>query len=115
RSGSISIAYQVYGDGPRDVVVVPGWISHLDLAWQSPQYVEFINALASFSRVIMFDKRVTGLSDRDVGDSTLEERMDDMRAVLDAVGSKRCTVLGSSEGGTLSILFAASYPERTEK
>jgi class 3 adenylate cyclase/pimeloyl-ACP methyl ester carboxylesterase len=112
KSGDISIAYQVVGDGPLDFVVVPGWISNVDFAWEDPLYGEWVGRLAAFSRVILFDKRGTGLSDRDVGDSTLEERMDDLRAVLAAVGSERAAVMGFSEGGALSMLFAATYPQR---
>lgn len=112
RSGDVSIAYQVIGDGPFDLVLVPGWISNVDFAWEDPAYGEWIDRLAAFSRVIVFDKRGTGLSDRDVGDSTLEERMDDLRAVLAAADSERAAVFGFSEGGALSMLFAATYPER---
>jgi class 3 adenylate cyclase len=114
KSGDVSIAYQVVGDGPLDLVVVPGWISNVDFAWEDPLYGEWVRQLAAFSRVILFDKRGTGLSDRDVGDSTLEERMDDLRAVLAAVGSDRAAVMGFSEGGPLSMLFAATYPERVQ-
>jgi class 3 adenylate cyclase len=112
KSGDISIAYQVVGEGPLDFVIVPGWISNVDFAWEDPLYANWVQRMASFSRLILFDKRGTGLSDRDVGDSTLEERMDDLRAVLAAVGSERAAVMGYSEGGALSILFAATYPER---
>src|SRR5437879_1012811 len=112
RSGEVNIAYQVVGDGPFDLVVVPGWISNVDFAWEDPLYGDWVQRLAAFSRVILFDKRGTGLSDRDVGDSTLEERMDDLRAVLAAAGSERAAVMGFSEGGPLSMLFAATYPER---
>ena len=112
RSGDVSIAYQVVGDGPFDLVVVPGWISNVDFAWEDPLYGEWVRRLTAFSRVILFDKRGTGLSDRDVGDSTLEERMDDLRAVLAAAGSERAALVGFSEGGSLAILFAATYPER---
>src|SRR6185503_20358155 len=94
KSGDISIAYQVVGDGPLDLVVVPGWISNVDFAWEDPAYGPWVERLAAFSRVILFDKRGTGLSDRDVGASTLEERMDDLRAVLTAVGSERAAVMG---------------------
>jgi pimeloyl-ACP methyl ester carboxylesterase len=114
KSGDINIAYQVIGNGPLDLVVVPGWISHLDLWWESSSYAAWVKRLASYSRVILFDKRGTGLSDRDVGDSTLEDRMDDLRAVLDAAGSQRAAVFGYSEGGPLSMLFAATYPERVQ-
>jgi len=111
KSGDVNIAYQVIGDGPFDLVVVPGWISNVDFAWEDPLYGDWVRRLAAFSRVIVFDKRGTGLSDRDVGDSTLEERMDDLRAVLAAAGSERAAVMGFSEGGALSILFAATYPQ----
>ena len=113
RSGDLNIAYQVLGDGPPDLVYVPGWVSHLEYGWENPIYARFFERLGSFCRLILFDKRGTGLSDRDVGYPTLEERMDDVRAVMDAVGSERAAVLGASEGGSLSILFAATYPERT--
>ena len=112
KSGDVNIAYQVVGEGPFDLVVVPGWISNVDFAWEDPFYGDWVQRLAAFSRVILFDKRGTGLSDRDVGDSTLEERMDDLRAVLEAAGSERAAVMGFSEGGPLSMLFAATYPER---
>jgi class 3 adenylate cyclase/pimeloyl-ACP methyl ester carboxylesterase len=114
-SGDISIAFQVFGDGPVDLVIVPGFISHVDLHWQQLGFREWMERLASFARVIVFDKRGTGASDRDVGDSTLEERMDDVRAVLDAAGSKRAAVLGYSEGGPLAILLAAAYPARVSE
>lgn len=100
------------GNGPLDLIVVPGWISHLDLHWDMPGFEEWTRRLSEFCRVVLFDKRGTGLSDRDVGDSTIEDRMDDLRAVLDAVGSERAAVLGFSEGGSLATLFAATYPER---
>jgi class 3 adenylate cyclase len=115
RSGDISIAYQVVGSGGIDLVIVPGFISHVDLLWHQTGYPEWMERLASFARVITFDKRGTGASDRDVGDSTLEERMDDLRAVLDAVGSQRTAVFGFSEGGALAVLFAAAYPERVSE
>jgi pimeloyl-ACP methyl ester carboxylesterase len=113
-SGDISVAYQVFGDGPSDVVVVPGWLSNLDLFWEEPHFVRFFQGLASFSRVLLFDKRGTGLSDRTTGTPTLEERMDDVRAVMDAVGSERATLFGYSEGGPMCALFAATYPEREQ-
>jgi pimeloyl-ACP methyl ester carboxylesterase len=112
KSGDVSIAYQVVGDGPIDLIVVPGWISHLDLHWEMLGFEEWVRRLARFCRVILFDKRGCGLSDRDVGDSTLEERMDDLRAVLDAVRSERTAVLGFSEGGSLAMVFSATCPER---
>ncbi len=113
KSGDISIAYQVLGDGPPDLVYVPGWISHIEYAWESPAYAHFFRRLSAFSRLILFDKRGTGLSDREVGYPTLEERMDDVRAVMDAVGSERAAIFGMSEGGNMSMLFAATYPKRT--
>jgi pimeloyl-ACP methyl ester carboxylesterase len=114
RSGEISIAYQVVGDKPFDLIWVPGWISNVEESWEVPEYAHFLHRLASFSRLILFDKRGTGLSDRVSDDRlpTLEQRMDDVRAVLDAVGSERAAVFGASEGGNLSILFAATHPER---
>jgi pimeloyl-ACP methyl ester carboxylesterase/class 3 adenylate cyclase len=112
RSGELNIAYQVLGDGSFDVVLVPGFISHLDLQWGVPIIHEFFERLASFSRLILFDKRGTGLSDPVAGPAPLEERMDDLRAVMDAAGSERAAIVGISEGGPLAILFAASYPER---
>jgi pimeloyl-ACP methyl ester carboxylesterase len=113
KSGDVHIAYQVVGDGPIDVVFVPGFISHLEMAWEEPGIAHTYGRLASFSRLILFDKRGTGLSDRRVGLPTLEERMDDVRAVMGAVGSERAALFGISEGGSMSLLFAATYPERT--
>ena len=112
QSGEISIAYQVLGAGSLDLLVVPGFISHLEQAWEEPAYSQFLRRLASFSRLILFDKRGTGLSDRIAGIPTLEERMDDVRAVMDATDSKRAALFGISEGGPMSVLFAATYPER---
>jgi len=112
RSGELNIAYQVLGEGPLDVVFVPGVISHLDLQWGIPGAQRFFGRLASFSRVILFDKRGTGLSDPIAGPAPLEERMDDLRAVMDAAGSKRAAIVGLSEGGPLAVLFSATYPER---
>jgi pimeloyl-ACP methyl ester carboxylesterase len=113
RSGDVNIAYQVVGEGPIDVVLVPGFISHLELDWEDPRSAHFLSRLASFSRLIRFDKRGTGLSDRPGGLPDLETRMDDVRAVLDTVGSERTVLFGYSEGGPMSILFAGTYPERT--
>jgi pimeloyl-ACP methyl ester carboxylesterase len=115
RSGGVHIAYQVLGEGPFDLVHVSGWVSNLEHAWQEPSYARFLNRLASFSRVIRFDKRGTGLSDP-VPESalpTLEQRMDDVRAVMDAVNSERAALIGYSEGGPMCALFAATYPNRT--
>jgi pimeloyl-ACP methyl ester carboxylesterase len=113
RSGDLSIAYQVVGSGDLDLVVSPGFVSHLEWAWQEPGLREFLERLASFSRLLLFDKRGTGLSDPVVGPATLEERVDDLRAVLDAAGSEQAAVLGVSEGGAMAMLFAAQHPERT--
>ncbi|MBI4260034.1 MAG: adenylate/guanylate cyclase domain-containing protein [Actinobacteria bacterium] len=115
RSGDVNVAYQVVGDGPFDLVYVPGWVSHIELAWEEPHMARFLRRLASFSRLILFDKRGTGMSDPVPVDRppTLEERMDDVRAVMDAVGSERAAILGHSEGGNMSLLFAATYPQRT--
>ena len=115
RSGDLSIAYQVVGDGPFDLVYVPGWVSNIELMWEEPGLARFLERLASFSRLILFDKRGTGLSDPVPTDGlpTLEERMDDVRAVMDAVGSERAALLGHSEGGNMCVLFTATYPERT--
>ncbi len=115
RSGSVNIAYQVVGNGPLDLVFVMGWVSHLEYFWEEPSFARFLNRLASFSRLILFDKRGTGLSDRvpETELPTLEQRMDDVRAVMDAVGSQRAALLGVSEGGPMCALFAATHPERT--
>jgi pimeloyl-ACP methyl ester carboxylesterase len=112
RSGDVSIAYSVLGDGPFDLVWTPGALSHLDLVWEDEQRARFLQKLASFARVITFDKRGTGLSDRVVGMPDLETRMDDIRAVMDAAGSESAAVSGVSEGGPMALLFAATYPER---
>jgi class 3 adenylate cyclase len=115
KSGDVHIAYQVVGDGPLDLVYVPGWVSHVEYQWENPRLARAFERLASYSRLILFDKRGTGLSDR-VPDSalpTLEERMDDVRAVMDAAGSERAALFGTSEGGPMSLLFASTYPERT--
>lgn len=112
RSGDVHIAYQVVGDGPMDLVFSPSPVSNLEVAWEWPPFARFLNRLASFSRLILFDKRGTGLSDRVTDAPTLEERMDDVRAVMDAVGSRRAAIFGTSEGGPLALLFAATYPER---
>ncbi len=114
RSGDVRIAYQVVGNGPLDLIFVPGFISNLDLAWDEPNRAHFFTRLAAFRRLILFDKRGTGLSDRVGNVPTLEERMDDVRAVMDAAGSNRAALVGISEGGAMSMLFAASYPDRTD-
>ena len=115
RSADVNIAYQVVGDGPLDLVLVPGWVSQVEAMWDEPTHEAFLRRLASFSRLIVFDKRGTGLSDRVSVDRlpTLDDRMDDVRAVMDAAGSERAALFGTSEGGVMSALFAATYPQRT--
>jgi class 3 adenylate cyclase len=112
RSGDVHVAYQVVGDGPVDIVFVEGFVTNRHVVWEEPSYRRFVERLGSFARVILFDKRGMGLSDR-VQAGTLEERMDDVRAVMDAVGSERAALIGESEGGPMSMLFAASFPQRT--
>ena len=116
RSGTVNIAYQVVGSGPIDLVFVMGWVSHLEYFWNEPSFARFLTRLASMARLICFDKRGTGLSDAVPVDQlpTLEQRLDDVRAVMEAAGSERAVLLGVSEGGPLCSLFAATYPERTE-
>jgi pimeloyl-ACP methyl ester carboxylesterase len=115
RSDGLHIAYQVVGDAPLDLVFIPGWVSNVEECWELPALAAFLERLASFSRLILFDKRGTGLSDRTPIENLpgLEERMDDVRAVLDAVGSEQAALFGHSEGGSMSVLFAATYPQRT--
>jgi len=113
KSGDVNIAYQVTGEGPFDLVFVPGFVTHLELHWKMPTFAPFLADLSSFCRLIRFDKRGTGMSDPVSGAPTLETRMDDVRAVMDAVGSERAAFYGLSEGAAMSILFAATYPERT--
>jgi len=113
KSGDVNIAYQVSGEGPFDLVFVPGYVTHLELHWAIPSFAPFLERLSSFCRLIRFDKRGTGMSDRVSGAPTLETRMDDVRAVMDAVGSRRAAFYGLSEGAAMSLLFAATYPERT--
>ncbi|SFN42185.1 adenylate/guanylate cyclase domain-containing protein [Variovorax sp. OV329] len=113
KSGEVSIAYQVVGGGPVDLVLVPGWLSNIECFWEEPHVVRFLSALASFTRLIIFDKRGTGLSDRVTHMPSLETRMDDLRAVMSAARSERAIVCGYSEGGPLCALFAATYPSRT--
>jgi class 3 adenylate cyclase len=112
RSGELNIAYQVVGDGPADLLMIPGWFSHLALDWEEPAWVRWCERLASFARVIRFDKRGTGMSDRPSGIPTPDERMADARAVMDAAGLTSAHVLGWSEGGPLGILLAVAHPER---
>jgi pimeloyl-ACP methyl ester carboxylesterase len=113
RSGDVNIAYQVIGDGPLDLVFVMGWVSHLEYFWREPRFARFLTRLASFTRLILIDKRGTGLSDRVAELPSLEQRMDDVRAVMEAAGSRRAALLGVSEGGPMCSLFAATYPEKT--
>jgi pimeloyl-ACP methyl ester carboxylesterase len=115
KSGDVNIAYQVVGEGSFDLVYVPGWISNVELMWDDPAHAHLLRRLSGFSRVLLFDKRGTGLSDPVSLDRlpTLEQRMDDLRAVMDAAGSTSAALFGSSEGGLMSVLFAATYPERT--
>ena len=113
RSGGLSIAYQLTGSGPCDLVLISGFVSHLELDWAEARHAHFLERLGSFARLIRFDKRGTGLSDRPGGLPDLETRMDDVRAVMDAVGSERAVLFGYSEGGPMAVLFAATYPERT--
>ena len=112
KSGDISIAYQVVGDGPIDLVLALGYATHLEIQWESPQLARFLERLASFSRLIVFDKRGSGLSDPVADAPTLEQRIDDVRAVMDAAGSEQAALLGISEGGPMCVLFAATHPER---
>ncbi len=112
RSGDLRIAYQVVGEGAFDLVFVPGFVSNIELSWERPEWANFFRRLAGFSRLLLFDKRGTGLSDRAAGVANLEERMDDVRAVMDAAGSERAALFGVSEGGPMSLLFAATYPQR---
>ncbi|HEX6712083.1 MAG TPA: adenylate/guanylate cyclase domain-containing protein [Thermoleophilaceae bacterium] len=113
RSGDVSIAYQVLGDVPLDLVWIPSLTHHVELNWENPIVAQFLRRLASLARVLVFDKRGTGMSDRLAGTETLEERMDDIRAVMDAAGSERAVISGLGDGGPLAMLFAATYPERT--
>jgi class 3 adenylate cyclase len=115
KSGNVHIAYQVFGSGPTDLVLVPGFISHIENYWEHPDCARWLNRLASFTRVIMFDKRGTGLSDPVAEMPPLELRMDDVRAVMDAAGSESAAVFGISEGGALAALFAATYPQRCQR
>ena len=111
RNGDVHIAYRVFGEGPRDIILVPGTVSHVELFWELPVNEYLLRRLASFARVIIFDKRGQGLSDR-VAEQSLDERVSDVQAVMDAAGSDRATVYGWSEGGPMSIKFAAAHPLR---
>src|SRR5215212_305990 len=114
KSGHGHIAYEVVGEGPRDIVHIPGWATHLELAWTFPSYAHLLNRLASFSRLIVYDKRGTGLSDPVPAVPTLEDRMEDLSAVMDAAGSERAILFGECEGAPLSVLYAATHPDRIE-
>jgi pimeloyl-ACP methyl ester carboxylesterase len=113
KSGDVHIAYQVVGEGAQPLVLVPGWVSHIEYAWEEPSYSRFLQRLASFSRLILLDRRGTGLSDRVSELPSLEQRMDDVRAVMDAAGVERAALFGLSEGGPMCCTFAATYPART--
>jgi class 3 adenylate cyclase len=113
RSGDVYVGYQVFGDGPFDLVIAPGALSNIEYGWELDTWREFYEAFASFARVMLFDKRGTGISDPVVGAASLEERMDDVRAVMDAAGSERAALMGSSDGAAMVALFGATYPERT--
>lgn len=113
RSGDVNIAYQVIGGGPRDLILALGFATHVEVLWELPAYAHFVERLTSFARVIVFDKRGMGLSDRPSVLTTFEEQLDDIRAVLDAIGSERAALFGFAEGGPMCLLFAATYPERT--
>ena len=110
RSDDVHIAYQVLGDGPFDLLFVPGFVSNVEALWRSPDQSAFFRRLASFCRLILFDKRGTGMSDRGTHDFTLEQRMHDVQAILDAIGCKQAALFGVSEGGPMSLLYAATYP-----
>ncbi len=112
KSGDVHVAYQVIGAGPIDLVIVPGWVSHLEILWEEPQAAAFLRRLGEFSRLIIFDKRGTGMSDPMTYAPPIDERMDDIRAVMDAAGSERAALLGYSEGGALALVFAAAHPNR---
>jgi class 3 adenylate cyclase len=112
KSGDVHLAYRVFGDGPRDIVLIPGTLSHIELTWELPSYPHLLRRLTAFARVIVFDKRGQGLSDR-VAEQTLDERIGDVRTVMDDAGSERATIYGWSEGGQMCLMFSATYPERT--
>jgi pimeloyl-ACP methyl ester carboxylesterase len=113
QSGDVNIAYQVLGEGPLDLVYIPGLTHHVELVWENPLQAKLLGRLASLGRLLLFDKRGTGMSDRVVGSPTLEARMDDIRAVMDAADSEHAVLFGNYDGGALGALFAATYPERT--
>src|SRR4029453_7919392 len=113
KSGDVHVAYQVVGEGLQNLVLIPGWVSHIEYAWEDPSFSHFLKRLASFARLILRDRRGTGLSDRVNELPTLEQRMDDVRAVMDAAGAEQAGLFGISEGGPMSLMFAATYPART--
>ena len=113
RNGDVNIAYQVVGDGPFDVIFVPGFVSHVELAWEAPFHGDLRRRFASFARLILFDKRGTGMSDPVEGVRSLETRMDDLRAVMESASSQRAAIVALEEGVPMSLLFAATYPEST--
>ncbi len=113
KSGDVSVAYQLVGNGPVDIVFILSAISQLEVMWEEPSTARYLRSMAEFSRLILFDKRGVGLSDRNVGIATLEDRMDDIRAIMDAIQSRRTVLFGTLDGAALSILFAATYPEKT--
>jgi len=115
HSGDVNIAYQTMGDGPDDIVIVPGVVSHVEFLHEMPGYTAFLRRLSAFARVVTFDKRGQGLSDRVFDAPALEQRMDDVRAIMDDVGLERAVLLGYSEGCAMSTLFAATYPERVSR
>ena len=114
KSGDVHIAYQVLGSGPFDLVWVPGFVSNIELFCELPEWAHHFSRLAAFPRLILFDKRGTGLSDRVAGVATLEERMDDVRTVMDAAGSERAALFGFSQGGSLSLMFAGAFPQQAQ-
>ena len=114
RNGDVSIAYQVVGDGPHDILMIPGWVTHLELDWAEPRWVRWCDRMTSFARLVRFDKRGTGLSDRPPGVPTPDERMEDAHAVMDAAGLEHAHVMGWSEGGPLAIMLAVTHPERVQ-
>ncbi len=112
KSGDLHVAYQVFGDGPVDLIYAPGFISHLEIYWEEPTIARWLERLGSFCRVVMFDKRGTGMSDRVRDLPSMDDRMDDVRMVMDAVGIEKAAVFGLSEGGSMAMMFAASHPDR---
>jgi pimeloyl-ACP methyl ester carboxylesterase len=112
RSGNIFVGYQAFGAGPFDLVVIPGFLSNIEYGWQFESWRNYYGGLASFARVLLFDKRGAGVSDPVPGAPSIEERMDDVRAVMDAAGSERAALIGTADGAAIAAVFAAAYPER---